>query len=532
MASLLINGTKHDIISSNFANSRQTFIIPLAVSDVTVVAKDLERISYGGDAWELRVDLLQPTGSTGCPSKDYVAAQLEFLRQHSDLPVLFTIRTLPQGGKFPETAVDEALELMLLAADHGCEYIDVEFSWPASLKQELSRRKKSSKLIASFLDWTGNIRWTDPVLQQYVETNDYGDILQLSIVATDIIDCHEQAFFVRKYRENHSKPIIVVGMGEHGQLARVTGPVSFVTHPLIPLPSAPGQLSLAEIHQAQHLIGQLPRRNFYIFGNNISHSLSPTIHNAAFAELGLPYHYSIHETPEMDDSVREILLRPDFGGASVTYPHKRNIPHLLDSISEPATKLGAINTVIAQDTPSGRRLRGDNTDWIGILKCIQSGRLTNHKTGIVIGAGGAARAAVYAYQNLGVQHIALVNRTKEKAGRLAADFPSLQIDIYSSAAEAPAANVIVACIPADDIQEGDIPDHIFADGPGLVIEMAYRPPVTALMRVAKRHLAWKVLGGVDVLKEQAYAQFELWTGRRAPVLAIEEALDKALASHI
>ena len=319
-------------------------------------------------------------------------------------------------------------------------------------------------------------------------------------------------------------------MGPAGQLSRIISPISFVTHPLIPATSAPGQISLAQVNHAKHLMGQLPKRNFYIYGNNISHSLSPTIHNTAFAELGLPHHYSIHETLRIDDTVRDLMQKPQFGGASVTFPHKLNIQPLLDSVSDASTKLGAVNTIIVVDAKSGRTLRGDNTDWIGISRCIQGSGLTKFDVGLVIGAGGAARAAVYAYRQLGVQRIGLVNRTRSTAERLVADFSPLKIDIYESLVEAPAANVIVSCIPADNVSEADIPEHIFARSAGVVIEMSYRPPVSALMWVASRQPGWKVEDGVAVLKEQAYCQFEMWTGRRAPVIAIREALDKRNAA--
>ncbi|KIW11327.1 shikimate-5-dehydrogenase [Exophiala spinifera] len=533
MASHVINGTAQDLISSYYAQGKQTFIIPLTFPDVTQAGSNLERIGYGGDVWELRVDLLRPDELTKVPSKDYVLSQLNWLRRGSDLPIIFTIRTVSQGGKFPDDAAPEALELMLLAAQYGCEYIDVEFPWPQSLKQEIVKHKGGSKLIASVHDWTGEIRWSDSLFEHYIKHNTYGDILKLSFQATSIEDCHELALLQRKYKTQSSKPIISVSMGAAGQLSRIVSPVSFVTHPLIPAPSAPGQISLAQVNQAKHLMGQLPKRNFYIFGNNISHSLSPTIHNTAFAELGLPHHYSIHQTLRIDDTVRDLIQSPQFGGASVTFPHKLNIQPLLDSESDASTRLGAVNTVIAEDNGTGRRtLRGENTDWIGIMRCIQGSGLTKFDVGIVVGAGGAARAAVYAYRQLGVQQIALVNRTRSTAERLVADFSPSKIDIYTSLAEAPPADVIVSCIPADDVTEADIPEHIFASGAGVVIEMSYRPPVSALMRVASRQPGWKVEDGVAVLKEQAYCQFEVWTGRRAPVLVIREALDKRNAAKM
>lgn len=89
-----------------------------------------------------------------------------------------------------------------------------------------------------------------------------------------------------------------------------------------------------------------------------------------------------------------------------------------------------------------------------------------------------------------------------------------------------AASIIVACVPADDITENDIPSTIFSDR-GVLVEMEYRLHPTALMKAARRYEGWRVLGGVDVLKEQAYAQFQLWTGRRAPESVMANALEAA-----
>jgi shikimate 5-dehydrogenase len=201
---------------------------------------------------------------------------------------------------------------------------------------------------------------------------------------------------------------------------------------------------------------------------------------------------------------------------------------MLDSLSESAEKMGAVNTVIVQNGPFGRKLRGDNTDWLGILKCVNR-KSFKPQTGIVIGAGGAARAAVFAMQHLCVPNVVVINRTRTKAEKLATQFPSLNIVILEKLADAPASGLIIGCIPADNVTEQDIPLHIFDDD-GLVIDMSYRPPVSALMKVAGRRKNWTVLGGVDVLREQAYAQFELWTGRKAPVSVIEQALEENATS--
>lgn len=266
---------------------------------------------------------------------------------------------------------------------------------------------------------------------------------------------------------------------------------------------------------------ETPPLIFFIFGNNIAHSLSPTIHNTAFAKFGLPHYYAIHETRCIDESVAKLIRQPNFGGASVTFPHKLQVQTLLDTISAPAKALGAVNTICV----SGGRLVGENTDWLGILSCMQRYPVSNTGNAIVVGAGGAARAAVYALQASGYKQVTIVNRTRERAERLTDSFPGLQFELHTFLGQVQQpANLVIACVPADDFVEDDIPLHIFAAGTGLVIEMSYRPPVSALMRVAARQAEWQVFGGVDVLKEQAYAQFKLWTGRNAPVEVIEEAL--------
>jgi shikimate-5-dehydrogenase len=282
------------------------------------------------------------------------------------------------------------------------------------------------------------------------------------------------------------------------------------------------------------------QKQFFIFGHNISHSLSPTLHNAGFQELGLAHHYQIHESENVDQTVEQIINRPDFGGASVTFPHKLQIGKLLDSVSEQGRNIGAINTVIVQEANGQRTLHGENTDWIGIKRCIlKSGaRGFASSSALVLGAGGAARAACYAIQTLGFHELIVVNRTLSKAEELASRFSGLKTRAFSSLEEADTAGdadirLIVACVPADDLGEDKIPSGLFSTtGDGVLVEMAYRPHVTGMMTVAQRSSQWKVYRGVDVLEEQAYAQFELWTGRQAPVEVMRTAMQTKVKGNM
>jgi pentafunctional AROM polypeptide len=127
-------------------------------------------MSYGTDIWEIRADLLssstEPIRAPNLPPLEYVKKQISLLQQHSELPILFTIRTVSQGGKFPDDEAQLALEMMLAAVEVGCEYIDVKIEWPESLVVDVNQRKGNSKVVASFHDWTGGIRWSSEVLKE------------------------------------------------------------------------------------------------------------------------------------------------------------------------------------------------------------------------------------------------------------------------------------------------------------------------------------------------------------------------------
>jgi 3-dehydroquinate dehydratase type I len=159
-----------DTIGQNFAAGKQTFIVPLTFADIHVAANIITRIGYGGDIWELRVDLLSasngPLGETNLPSLQFVEEQTKALQEMSHLPILFTIRTKSQGGKFPDHAADEALALMLLAVSLRIEYVDVEIEWPASLLETFTLKKGATKVIASYHNWTPDLRWTSETLRE------------------------------------------------------------------------------------------------------------------------------------------------------------------------------------------------------------------------------------------------------------------------------------------------------------------------------------------------------------------------------
>ncbi|TFY79059.1 hypothetical protein EWM64_g4952, partial [Hericium alpestre] len=524
-------------LSPNLVDGKRSFFLSLTFPDINPALQQIDELAVGVDALELRVDLLRAPQQFNSiapvtPPRAYVAEQIAALRRKTSIPIVFTVRTVSQGGSFPDKAVNEAFDLFDLALRVGVEYVDVELTWPEKKIADLVKRKGHSQIIASYHDWTGGFDWSSKRAKEtYGLAAAFGDIVKLVGSASDLQDNLDlQGFRDRITVGRGAKPLIAINMGTAGQLSRILNPTfTPVTHPLLPVPAAPGQLSLVQIHQALNLIGQLPAKKFYLFGNPIQHSQSPTLHNTAFAALGLPHTYALLETDDVaeDGQVLFVMTSPDFGGASVTIPFKRNIMPYLDELSPAADAIGAVNTVIPKTRADGSQfLYGDNTDWQGIVACVRA-RLPASAidAALVIGAGGTARAAIFALHKLGARRIYLFNRTRTKAEELVGVIPGARVQLVDALGEfdGPSPSVIVSTVPASATTlESDesgmyLPASMLPPEGGVVVDMAYRPAETPLLQLAKAARAkWETVMGVEVLLEQGYRQFELWTGRRCP----------------
>lgn len=530
-------------LTHDLAAERRSYFLCLTYPDVQQSFPYIDELTEGVDAVELRVDLLRSqkdseTVGDVIPSVSYVAEQIAHLRRATGLPIVLTVRTKAQGGAFPDKAQAEALELLKAGLRLGVEYLDVEISLPEKAVREIVSKKGSSQIIASWHDWSGAMKWNGAVVQEkYDIASRTGDIVKIVGKAESLQDNFALYEFAAK--QVGGKPLIAINMGGEGQMSRILNKTfTPVSHPLLPNKAAPGQLSFKQIQQALHLLGLFPSRKFYLFGTPISHSMSPTLHNTAFDLLGLPHRYDLLETKDVGEEIKRAISAPDFGGASVTIPYKLDIIPLLDKLTPAAEAIGAVNTIIPQaaskEGGAGYILLGDNTDWLGIKASItQRLSASEIRAGLVIGAGGTARAAIYALQNLGVKTIYLHNRTKAKAVELTAVFSDARVtvvdtlDFANVAAGVVAPNVIVSTVPASatTLSAGndgalELPASVFAyrAGPAVVVDMAYKPEETLLLALAKTSGAknWLRVPGVEVLLEQGYEQFEEWTGRKCP----------------
>lgn len=529
----------------NLKQKRHSFFVSLTVPDVRQALKKIRKIAAGSDAIELRVDLLHdPKSTSEIPTTDYVMLQVSLLRTRTSLPLIFTIRTKAQGGKFPDDKHREALALYQVAIRAGCEFVDLEISFPDAILESVTEAKGFSKIIASHHDPQGNLSWSNGTWRPFFsKAVQYGDVVKLVGVANALDD----SFALRKFKDSvatqHGTPLIAINMGEKGQLSRIlNGFMTPVSHPDLPFKAAPGQLSSAEIRQGLHLAGELSPKRFYLFGKPIHQSRSPALHNSLFVRMGFPHTYELSETDNAD-TLATLIRSPSFGGASVTIPLKIDVMSLLDDIGDEAQLIGAVNTIVPSEHVDGTtKLTGRNTDWQGMVHCLrEAGALgttvgdEQRQSGLVVGGGGTSRAAIYALYNMGYAPIYLLGRQLPKLEKMASYFPlEYNIRILESVDEIKRLpsipQVAISTIPADkavDLFVSGILEVIFAESktqsqtqskednakkkPPVLLEMAYKPSVTALMQMAER-AGWTTVPGLEALVAQGMYQFEWWTG--------------------
>ena len=267
-----------------------------------------------------------------------------------------------------------------------------------------------------------------------------------------------------------------------------------------------------------------------LLGDPVAHSLSPALHNAAFEALGIDAHYearrvSHDELPAVIAQLRDASCL----GANVTAPHKQAVIPLVDELSEEVLALGALNTIVNQ----GGRLLGANTDAAGLGRWMRlSGIEAVGGAAAVLGAGGAARSAVWALAELGAARIVVLNRTAARAQSLVASLqPHLGAKLTWGelrAAAEPTTETWRVIINATSLgHHGAAPEvhPSWYSRDSVAIELAYNPPLTGFM-VAARTAGARAENGIGMLLHQAALAFERWTGQ-APPMDVYEAVAHA-----
>ncbi|MBE2316584.1 shikimate dehydrogenase [Solirubrobacter sp. CPCC 204708] len=254
-----------------------------------------------------------------------------------------------------------------------------------------------------------------------------------------------------------------------------------------------------------------------VCGWPVAHSRSPQMHNAALQHLGLSTwrYQKLPLPPELFAEVIPNLPRLGFRGVNVTIPHKEAALLLADNATETAKQIGAANTLTFE--PDGT-IHADNTDATGFLTSLRTSAYG--KTALVLGAGGSARAILYALQQAGVSELRVWNRTEAKAHALAQEFTAtvsaepaeIIVNCTSVGLHDPSATFKELPLSADDLYAGCT-----------VVDMVYRNGGTLLLNAAKANGA-EVVDGLEILVAQGAASLERWTGRTAPDQAMREAV--------
>ena|SRR5436190_5657871 len=267
-----------------------------------------------------------------------------------------------------------------------------------------------------------------------------------------------------------------------------------------------------------------------IIGWPVSHSLSPTIHNAAFAALGLDWVYVPLPVGPGDASAALNGLRAlGFVGANVTMPHKTDIAEAVDTLTDDARRLRSVNTVVLR--PDG--VDGHNTDAPGFERFLRrdAGFDPQGRTALIYGAGGAARACALALARAAASRITVVARDPRATASLRDGVAGLETELgvvgFADAADH-ASDLVVNATPLGvDGEELPLPRLTEET---LVVDLLYHPAVTPLQTTARERGA-AVFGGLGMLLHQAALSFELWTGQRAPLDVMSAAAVAALAER-
>ena len=447
-------------------------LTPKRVSDVFDVPVS------GADCVEVRLDYLDDPRE---------AASVQW--RDLPVPVIATCRGRERGGQF-DGSIGQEIGILERAAGNGAGFVDIDYRSAVPIA--------GAEVIASCHDFDGTPDDVADVLARVCDAP--GTVAK---IATTVRSWTDNRRLMDLLARPWPKPVIVVGMGPTGEMTRVVGPGrgSALTFASSGTPSAPGQLGLDELVDTFRVRSIGPDTGLVgIVGNPVGHSRSPALHNRAFRDAGLDLVYLRFPVEDVGDFFAN--AEPlGIVGFSVTIPHKVEIMRYLDGMSREAASVGAVNTVYRKDG----KWMGDNTDVHGIRMALK-GVETGGARVVVLGSGGAARAAVAALDN--AASITLLSRTRD-AGRLEWSRP-IDVDrIENYGRYQP--DILINATPVG--MWPDV-DRIPVEGPlraRVVFDMVYNPVRTRLLEQAGAEGS-VTIPGTAMFLAQAARQFEIWTG--------------------
>lgn len=424
-------------------------------------------------------------------------------------PLIYTCRAASEGGHIPDDDPRRRTSL-LEAVKRGFDYVDVEYN---SGLFDVILEKSGKGLILSHHDFEAT---PDNLDELYVRMAEGGaDIVKIAVTPRSIADVGRLLAFAGRTFAGGGKPLIALAMGPMGIITRIVGgrygaPFTYAAA-VAGAEASPGQIPVALMADLYRVRNVNPKTRVYgVLGSNVTRSLSPMLHNRAFEARNLDAVYVPLQAEALAPFL-EALPALGLSGFSVTRPYKVDILPYLQEVDESAAVAGSVNTVVVHDG----LLLGSTTDAAGVLGPLKKKLDLKGKTVVVIGAGGAARAAALALHRKGSKVLVLA-RDPDKAAFVAGavgcahgDLAELRRYTWDALINAtPVGSAVVpdeSCVPAGLHRPGTV-----------VMDMVYDPLETRLLREAQA-AGCTIVDGLQMLLAQAAGQFEAWTGLEAPM---------------
>ena len=503
---------------SVFASRIQRFRLPRVC--VAVVGEDASNIIDRAESlvrdnlfMEFRLDYLAQPASALPKLK-------QFLDMHPEATVIATCRRAVNGGKFKGSASAQ-LDLLMKAAATGFQLVDIEFQSAEILKpSELAELKDRVGVILSFHDFKA----TKKLEETFAEMKRYpADFYKVVSTATTLYDNVQMMKFLQAHSAQHE--MVGLCMGEQGIISRVlgvrAGSVFTFAAATRGEETAPGQVTAVELRDTYRIeIVDAATQVYGVAGDPVAHSLSPIMMNAAFRrETVNAVYLSLHAKTlkDLQACVPDIPIR----GLSITMPYKQDIVEALSNSDALTRQIGACNTVVrSQDG----KLYGFNTDVFGVVVPLEQRMTLQGAKILVIGAGGVARAAAFGLKNKGAD-VFIINRTAEKGQALARQAKAK----YLKRTDVAKMNfdVIINATPLGMGANRQSPLEEKELNTKFLFDLVYVPAETKLVKMARARNI-QIIPGLEMFVQQGARQFEIWSGKPAPIAEMSFVVTKAL----
>jgi 3-dehydroquinate dehydratase/shikimate dehydrogenase len=424
-------------------------------------------------------------------------------------PLVFSCRPASEGGRWQDN--DPRRRLVLLeAAKRGYDYVDVELR---SDYLDVMMHKSGRGLVISHHDLQGTPEDLDGLYDRMVRCG--ADVVKIAVTPRSVADVGRLLGFAGRTARGGGPPLIAIAMGPLGIVTRVVGgryrsPFTYASAGP-GTESAPGQLPatvMADLYRVRRI--SATTRLYGILGSDVVRSFSPMLHNRAFEARNVDAVYVPLQAESLEAFVQAL---PDLNlsGFSVTRPYKMDIVAHVHEVDETAALCGSVNTVVVHLGT----LHASTTDGTGVTTPLKKRVELKGRKVVVVGAGGAARAAALALHRKGAR-VTLLARDRAKAAAAASAIGCG----HGALAELDGQDwdVLVNATPvgsAAQPEQTPVPAHLLRAG-AVVFDMVYDPLETRLLREAQA-VGCTVIGGLEMLLAQAVAQFETWTRLEAPL---------------